>query len=538
MPEEYRELTKETENLLKVFTEKTILEEEKKAPKIQVDKIVSKLAFLYEKIRNIVDYKEEHLLRKNAIKRILRRRLGLKTNADSIAAPLIQELIRGGYLENNMVPENKIKKTVGIVNKYILLINYANSGKEREEKERKKLLDWILSLASCEIEDLFMPRYKDEAMASYMYQIMNRSIVWSSKKMTKEEKSIQIYIAVQRTLLKSDRDIITYYIFNSYYPSWRDNISDKLIKEVASDIDLIYQTTEDQIDHSLSGKLIRIIKKYIPPFLILYDVIESKSNKAHDILSESKTLENEVQEACQKRYSETRKKLRRSSIRSIIYIFLTKTLLALALEVPYDFFMASKVNYLPLGVNIIFHPLLLFFIALSIKVPAEKNTEKIFDIIRRVIYKGEEEIMVEKVRETVGRNIFINFLFNLIYFVAFIISFGLLIFLLLKLNFNSVGIIIFLLFLSLVSFFGIRNRESVRELIVVGEREGIITTIVDFFAIPVIRMGRWISLNFSRINVFVFIFDFIIEAPFKAFIEIIEDFSSFIREKKEEITMK
>ena len=33
------------------------------APKIKVSEIVSKMAFYYEKIRNSVDYKEEHLLR-------------------------------------------------------------------------------------------------------------------------------------------------------------------------------------------------------------------------------------------------------------------------------------------------------------------------------------------------------------------------------------------------------------------------------------------------------------------------------------------
>ncbi len=108
MQETYKSLTRSTENLLSVFLEKG--EVEKAAPKIQVNRVVSKLAFLYEKIRNVIEYKEEHLLRKNAIKRILKRRLTWKSNAKSIAAPLIYELIRGRYLENNAVLENKIKE--------------------------------------------------------------------------------------------------------------------------------------------------------------------------------------------------------------------------------------------------------------------------------------------------------------------------------------------------------------------------------------------------------------------------------------------
>ena len=43
------------------------------APKIKVSEFISKMAFYYEKLRNTIDYKEEYLLRKNAILRILRR---------------------------------------------------------------------------------------------------------------------------------------------------------------------------------------------------------------------------------------------------------------------------------------------------------------------------------------------------------------------------------------------------------------------------------------------------------------------------------
>ena len=42
--------------------------------KIKVHQVSSKVAFLYEKLRNAVDYQEEHLLRKIAIERILKRR--------------------------------------------------------------------------------------------------------------------------------------------------------------------------------------------------------------------------------------------------------------------------------------------------------------------------------------------------------------------------------------------------------------------------------------------------------------------------------
>lgn len=539
MPEEYKTLTQATEKLIKAFDKKQEDNQEKSSPKIKVNGTVSKLAFLYEKIRNVIDYKEEHLLRKNAVKRVLKRRLADRGNAKKISGPMVSELIRAGYLENENESENKIERVERIIKKYILLLNSYNQQSKREDKEKKETLNWILGIAACEIEEIFASREKDEVMAEFMYKVMGESIAWSGK-ISKEEKSIQLYIAIQRALLKADREIIAYRLMDLYYLDWRGKASPKLISEIASQAEFLNQTIEEQIDHPLSSRLITVVKKYLPSFVILRDVLEKneKEPDKEELLSNTSSLHKKTKEACEEKYTETRIKLRRSGVRSIIYIFVSKMLLALALEVPYNIFIASKFEYMPLLVNVIFHPFLLFLILLTIRVPKEQNTEKIIDNIKRIIYKEEENILAQKIKTSVSRNIFSNLLFNFFYITTFAISFGVIVYVLNIFGFNILGIFIFVLFLSLVSFFGIRNRESARELIIVEEREGIITTLVDFFAIPILRAGRWLSLNFSRINIFVFVLDFIIEAPFKAFIEITEDFFAFIREKKEEITMK
>ena len=49
---------------------------------ISVSEVSSALAFYYEKIRNIIDYQDEHLLRQSAIKRILNRRLIFQESRD------------------------------------------------------------------------------------------------------------------------------------------------------------------------------------------------------------------------------------------------------------------------------------------------------------------------------------------------------------------------------------------------------------------------------------------------------------------------
>src|SRR5665647_255025 len=73
-------------------------------PKINVSDVISKVAFFYEKIRNAIDYEEDHLLRKNAIIRILKRQIVIEgvliknINTPEISKHLMSELIRAGYL--------------------------------------------------------------------------------------------------------------------------------------------------------------------------------------------------------------------------------------------------------------------------------------------------------------------------------------------------------------------------------------------------------------------------------------------------------
>jgi hypothetical protein len=83
--------------------------------KLQVSEVISKMAFYYEKIRNAVHYNEEHLLRKDAIERILKRQIIIenpikfsKVDMRASARHLLIELIRAGYLPNNSLPESRI----------------------------------------------------------------------------------------------------------------------------------------------------------------------------------------------------------------------------------------------------------------------------------------------------------------------------------------------------------------------------------------------------------------------------------------------
>jgi hypothetical protein len=155
-PREYREeppqpvkpLNDETKRLLEVFRQQQGFGG---ANVIHVNNVVSRMASFYEKIRNAIDYRDEHLLRKNAIERILKRLLTLGRR-DRIAKHLIYELIQARYLPNDRIPESREGDVQRIIERYLLLIEKLPPGPKLTD--RAKITRWFLSLASVEIEEV------------------------------------------------------------------------------------------------------------------------------------------------------------------------------------------------------------------------------------------------------------------------------------------------------------------------------------------------------------------------------------------------
>src|SRR3989338_5167899 len=146
---------------------------------ISVSETVSVAVSIYETVRNTLEYDEEHLLRRNATRRILKRRLG-DSDSKQLATKLIRELIWARYLPNYKIPNSMIQTVADVFEKYKMLF----AGLTENTKEE---------------EDLYL----------------------------------QLYIAVHRAVLKSNESTVRYRIFTLYYPKWRPaGVSDAVVREV------------------------------------------------------------------------------------------------------------------------------------------------------------------------------------------------------------------------------------------------------------------------------------------------------------------
>ncbi|MBU4216834.1 hypothetical protein L6270_03330 [Candidatus Parcubacteria bacterium] len=512
--------------------------------KINVSDLVSKMSFYYEKIRNSVDYKEDNLLRKNAIERILKRHIVIENvvslkdvNSQDVSRHLLVELIRAGYMPNNSIPESKIDEFSVVIAKYLQLKKYfLEYFREKKIQERNEMSNWVLSLCATDLEERIGRSDVDNVLVAYMYDILTAGVKFENGSEYEKDRDIQIYIGIHSTMMKYDHSMVSFLLFKYFNAGW-DSATDEQVKEVAVNIFSLKAAIDGQIHHPITGQLRKIISRYTVYFTMLMDVIEDDCVGIYNSFSaDPKAFPHHIKRVCEVRYKGTKKKLWRAAIRSLIYVFITKSILAFVLEVPVTKWLGEELNTTSLMINIAFPVALLFVVVALTKLPSKENSEKIVSGIEEIVFIEKKRTEPIVMRQPIKQGGLMNAIFGIIYAATFLTSFGAVVWALQKINFHFVSITIFLFFLALISFFGIRIRRNTRELIVIPPRENILNFILDFFYVPVIAVGKWLSEKFSQVNVFVFILDFIIEAPFKIFVEIAEEWTKYVKNRKDEIS--
>lgn len=537
-----------------IYREKTGVETlDEETPRLQVSDVISKMAFYYEKIRNAVHYSEEHLLRKDAIARIIKRQLIIenpikfnRSDTKGAARHLLIELIRAGYLPNNVLPETKVAETMQIIDKYLTLrrlatveaagsINFFGGGSKKKFASRGDITNWLVGLAAAEIEESIGGDEVSKTIVSVMYGLLEKRLELPVSLPYEKDLSIQLYISIHRLFVKFDDDMLSLILLRYFNSDW-DTAKPESLARIAKNLTVLHGLIIEQLNHPLAGQLNRAIASYNVYFNILKDVISEDPVAVYDeFFDDQKAFSKRIKKACNQRYVSAKTKLWRAAWRSIIYILLTKSVFAALLEIPAATFFGTPVNAMALVINVSFPAALLFFAVAITRLPSEANTKRIVAGIEEIVFVERRKAEPINLRKPLGRHRFMNFMFGLLYSVTFFISFGVIVWLLESIHFSWVSTVIFLFFLAFVSFFIMRIRRNAKEWIVVQARDNIFRFIVDFFSTPIISTGKWLSTKFSQINVFVFVLDFIIEAPFKIFVDIAEEWTKYVRERKEEI---
>jgi len=509
--------------------------EDKKPNAIHVDEVASKVAAFYEKIRGIIDWKEEHLLKRRAIERILKRRLFAKINLDSgniedvskIAESLVLELIRGGHFPNDRIPETKIPRVQRSIDKYAYILNNTSYKKKRS---RIELYGWISAIAACEIEEILDPPIKEKALINYMFSVIGEKIkVNDGLEISKTDKNIQIYVAVNRALFNLDSAIISYYLLKYRYENWTEKDS------FDEDIYAVKSRLDKDLNHPLADKFYKICQKYNTPFLILGDVLESDAKEAQKTLADPEVLENKILKHYNNRIGNLKKKLGRAAFYATLSIFLTNIISLLLVEMPFNKWVTGYFfNWIAIAIDILVPTIMMFLLVVTISPPGKENLPKVITEVIKIAYgKGRSEVYeIKKPKKT---SAVFEFLINIFYLLGFLVIISIIVWLLSKVNFPPLSYIIFIIFLSLIAFAGTKIRQRAKDLQVIEKKDTLFHLLADPFSTPIIQLGKWLTGKWQKYNIIAVFFSALVDMPFTLFIEFIEQWRYFLKEKKEKI---
>jgi len=510
---------------------------------IHVDEVALKVAAFYEQIRTIVDWREEHLMRRAAIIRKLKRKFfDLKLNdfstQNDTAESLVLELIRGGHFPNDKIEESKINETQGVINKYVFILK--NSPENKDGKAGLNFYNWLIEVTACEIEDTLIPSIKENALMDFMFSLMKEKIkvsdkVYESGLLKKERTDIQIYIAVQQSLFKLDNPIISYNLIKYRHPEWKKT-DEKLLLKFSQNIFRIWQNIENDLANPFAPKFYAICEKYDTPYLLLGDVlseeINNKSNK--EILNPSK-LESLIKTAYLKRLATLKKRIQRAAIYSTISIFITKILsLFLLLIILSKIIPTENQSNIMLLADILIPTFLMFLIVSSIKRPSEKNLNIVVMETMKIVFKREGTDVYE-IKKKQKKGVVTRAIISLVYVASSFISFGAIYFVFNYFGFPLSSIIINIIFIALILFTGTAVGKRAQELTIEDEKEGFFSFLADIFFLPVQGLGKWISNKWKKYNAVAAFLNALIDTPFSVFVEFLEKWRYFIKEKKEEM---
>lgn len=511
-------------NLLVTSIEK---EEIKKQTKhgIHVSRFVSEIATWYEKFRNAMDYRDEEVVRRAAIERILKRRLLFGGEGAKIAPILIRELLWARYFPESSISEGEVEKTAKIIDLYLEL--------------RKQILglhlkikvdSLIYQLLSSKLEVMLNKNKDIDFISNFIFHILREHITITDD--SSETRDVQVFLAVRRSFAKDDIAFLRFRLFEQYF----GELTESNLGTIAGNFKKGYKEMESQIHYKLKERVTSYVKKQLPPFLIFSEILRKERSGTRALVADENRFKDVVFETSQARYKTIIGKVRRAIVRSIIFILLTKFIFAFSVELTYDNLFLGKVMWKSIAMNILIPPILMVIASLFIKTPDKKNTERIYEKIMSILFvdKPQLERPLALSLKPISKSPILEFIFRILWWGAFILSFGLVIYILEMLEFSIASEAIFVFFFAIVSVFTYRISQTAQSY-TVPAKQSLLSPLIDFFFMPIIRVGRRLAEGLAQINIFIYIFDYLIETPFKEIFGFLEQWFFFLQTKREEM---
>jgi hypothetical protein len=344
---------------------------------------------------------------------------------------------------------------------------------------REVFIAWILSVASCEIEEFFKG---EDPFLFYFFNSIKKTIEINKEI---ENRDLLLYVSIQKTIFNFDNSLIAYHLLKLKYNNW-ENYTTEDIENITPQIYKERREISSLLNSFHLRKINRICKQRKLSFLVLKEVLK-KNDK--DLLSNPEHVEKETISYYEKYLDKAKNNTLKLVTFFALFALTTKIVLLLFLEIPlfgFNDFTASLTGLLP--------TILIAMLSVKVKSPSLKNRKKLVLQIIRILYKKEEEpVIINLPKERKNSYLLIDgfYLFGfLLLFFLLVWSFTFILPLL------SSFILVF--YILIVAFLDVLIREKMKELFVIEKKENFLNIVVDMLAFPLIKIKNWINIERER----------------------------------------
>jgi len=526
--------------------ERELLSSKTKDPKIHVDEIASGVAQFYEKVRKIIDWKDDNVLRRGAIERILKRRLFPKivlrsfkeSDSPQLAKTMIEELIRGGHLPNHEVPQSRIQSVSNALGKYLYFLEYTvKSHGITDVKKGNNITTFIIEIAACEIEEILVRPVKEYGIVDAMSKILYERVkVIPEDRISSDLVLDMLRVSVQRRLYNLDDNYIIYMYLRRRFPNW-SNFSEEELQWFAENIGSIKEESEEYINSKICKKFDEVTEDVDAVFLLLDDVFEGLRESPESVeksISDENLLLSLIEDNYKKRRISLKRRLRNSAIFSTLSVLISNFATFYILEVPIARLFYEEFNTLATIVDFVLPAVVMFMLIIFIKPPEEENLKRVLLATEDLLFTGSDfesyEVKIDDDSSKLGK-IFAEIFFVLLSLFLFC-GIGY-VFYIAQLPITSVVYDTFMVAITFYAALSVRKKS--RELDVDAHRN-FGDLLFDVFTVPLAKIGSFLSSKWREYNVVAIFTNYLVEVPFVAVLDFIELWSKFMKERNAEIS--
>src|SRR3989344_540022 len=360
---------------------------------------VGRLAQVYEIARNALEYRADHLVRRAAIERILKRQLVFGGSTTELTDNLMTELKWATYLTEVEEELPKKKEIREVLDQYLPALN---SGSVSH--------DWLVGLISAHIEDVLNPNVDYHRFTPFAFHALRTRV----KIPNVENLDLVLFVAVDRVYSLSDEQQLSYHLLRL--------LKKQTGKQGAELLELAWEHFQAAVKSSALNPVTAFVRRQVGPLVLVRDMYFADPEHFVGAIS-------------------------------------TKMILVILLEMPFERAISGHVNWTTTSVNMVFPVLFMWLMAATIKLPDEREQERLLTRAWQVVSDFEaipasSEVMLSTSRSSRGWFI----LYYLLYGAFFVVTFTLIVWGLTSVGYTAASILVFLFFLSIVAFFAYRIR--------------------------------------------------------------------------------